>query len=354
MNKIETIFTDPNETYFIGEISCNHNNNLQIVLDTAKALKDIGADAMKIQTDFLDGTGSTMNFQNKYFQVSGTIWEGRNLFELYEEAHTPIEWHKIIFDYCKEIGLDCFSTPYSHESIRFLQNFDFPAIKVASMEASDVQFVAACAALHKPIIISTGMLQPHEISRTVEACRKAGNNKIILLNCVSEYPAPIEKTNAKLVDYFKKSFDVVTGLSDHTLDNIAGQLTISYGGQVFEKHIKLDESITGPDESFSLTIDEFSQFMDCLKKTKTAVGDGVPKNRDIDVNYSRSIFVVKDVKAGEKFTEDNIRIIRPGHGLHPNEFNNMLGRNSLIDISAGTPLVREMVDVDTKSESTII
>ena len=181
MSKISEVFNNSNVLYFIGEISCNHNNDLSIVKETMLRLKANGADAVKIQTDFLDGSGSTMDFKTSFFEVKGTIWQGRNLYDLYKEAHTPLSWHHEIFDFANSIGLECFSTPYSDASIKFLKDFKIPAIKVASMEANDVDFVSKCAEIGVPIIISTGMLQPDEFSNTLEACYKTGNSEIVLI-----------------------------------------------------------------------------------------------------------------------------------------------------------------------------
>lgn len=339
MNKIQEILEDKSKLYFVGEISCNHNHDLSVVKKTIKKLAEIGADAVKIQTDFMDGTGSTMNFQTDFFKIKGTIWENKNLWELYKEAYTPIEWHEEIFEYASTLGIECFSTPYSESSVEFLSSMDMPAIKVASMEASDLEFVSRCASLQKPIIISTGMLEPHEFENVVQACRSVGNENIVLLNCTSEYPAPPEKSNASIVKYFSERFGVITGLSDHTKTSLAAQLTVAFGGQVYEKHIKLDNTITGPDASFSLTVEDFAGFMSDVRLAQSVSGVGKPVSRDIDKNYSRSVFVIEDVASGEIISDSNVRVIRPGHGLHPNRYRDVLGKKFSRDIKAGNPLL---------------
>ncbi len=344
MASIRDVLTNPDALYIIGEISCNHGNDLDIVLRTIDGLVEVGADAVKIQTDMLDGTGSTMDFRTPFFTVSGgTIWDGVNLMDLYKDAHTPLEWHKPIFDYCKERGIECFSTPYSDSTIEYLKNFDMPAIKVASMEASDLNFVRRCARFGVPIIISTGMVTYEQARRAVEVCREEGNNDIILLKCVSEYPAAPEAMQLSALGKFRKNLGVVPGLSDHSITHLSSIVSTAQGGQVIEKHVKLDDTIGGPDASFSLTVEQFGEMVTLCHQAKASLGQGLMSPKKPQVSYSRSIFVIKNVKAGDTITADNVRIIRPGHGMDPNDWNDVIGQTFTQDVAAGHPLLVEHV-----------
>lgn len=345
MPSIRDVLNSPDTLYFIGEISCNHGNSLDIVLRTIDGLIEVGADAVKIQTDMLDGSGSTMDFQTPFFTVSGgTIWDGKNLMDLYKEAYTPLEWHKPIFDYCKDKGIECFSTPYSNSTIEYLRDFDMPAIKVASMEAGDLNFVRQCARFGVPIIISTGMITYQQARSAVEACREEGNNDIVLLKCVSEYPAAPEDMQLAALDKFRTELEVVPGLSDHSITHLSSIVSTARGGQVIEKHVKLDDTIGGPDASFSLTVKEFGEMIKLCHQAKASLGQGRMSPKAPQISYSRSIFVIENVKAGDKITDKNVRVIRPGHGLDPNEWHSVLGKTFKKDVEAGHPLLEEHIE----------
>lgn len=342
--KLRKIFEGSDELYFIGEISCNHNHRLDIVISTIDGLISAGADAIKLQTDTIDGTGSTMDFDTEFFTVTGgTPWDGQNLMTLYKEAYTPLEWHEPVFDYCAKKGIDCFSTPYSDFTIDYLKKFDMPAVKVASMEAGDLRFIRRCAELGVPVIISTGMIGFDECRAAMEECVAVGNSKVALLKCVSEYPAPPSKMNLRGLTKLGREFDVVLGLSDHSLSNTSAVAAVALGAKIFEKHVKLDDTIRGPDASFSLTIAEFKSFVDECRVAHSALGAETFPEPSVNLSYSRSIFVIEDVEPGQVISEQNVRVIRPGHGLSPNLYESILGKRFARPVAAGFPLVHEDV-----------
>lgn len=344
MSSIQDVLKDPDALCIIGEVSCNHDNNLDVVLKTIDGLLEVGADAVKIQTDTLDGTGSTMDFKTPYFTVTGgTLWDGANLMDLYRQAYTPLEWHRPIFDYCEKRGIACLSTPYSESTVEFLKDFDMPAIKVASMEAGDLGFVRACARFGVPIIISTGMIDFERAKQVVAACREEGNDDIILLKCVSEYPAAVADMQLKAIPKLRNELGVIAGLSDHTLTHTSAVVSTALGGQVIEKHVKLDDSIGGPDADFSLTVSQFGDMISMCREARSSLGSGIWNAKTPQVSYSRSIFVIKDVRAGEVISPENVRVIRPGHGLDPNEWDTVIGKTFATDIEAGHPLLETHV-----------
>jgi len=344
MVQIKDVLQDPDALYIVGEISCNHGNDLNIVLKTIDGLIAVGADAVKIQTDAIDGTGSTMDFRTPYFTVSGgTIWDGANLMDLYREAYTPLEWHAPIFDYCRQKGIECFSTPYSDATIDYLKEFDAPAVKVASMEAGDLRFVRRCAEMGIPIIISTGMIDLEQARRAVEVCHEAGNRDVIVLKCVSEYPAAAEDMELRAIPMLREKLGVIAGLSDHTISHTSAVVATALGAQVIEKHVKLDDTIGGPDASFSLTIDQFGEMIRVCREAQASRGTGKMNAKTPNVSYARSIFVIRDVTAGEVISEDNIRVIRPGHGLPPTDWDRVMGKTFATDVAAGHPLLNDHV-----------
>ena len=345
MIRLKNVLQDPKALYIVGEISCNHDHNLNTILKTIDGLVEVGADAVKIQTDAIDGSGSTMDFRTPYFTIQGgTIWDGANLMDLYKEAYTPLEWHRPIFDYCAKRGIECFSTPYSDATIDFLKDYDMPAVKVASMEAGDLPFVRRCAEMGLPIIISTGMVDLEGARQAVQACHAAGNQDVILLKCVSEYPAAVEDMELAAIPMLRDQLDVVVGLSDHTVNHISAIVATALGAQVIEKHVKLDNKISGPDATFSLTIDEFGEMVNQCRDAQASLGQGHMRAKQVNVAYSRSIFVIQDVAMGDEITRENVRVIRPGHGMSPNDLNSVLGRSFSQAVSAGHPLLAEHVN----------
>ena len=344
MGKLNRIFQGSDELYIIGEISCNHNQQIEILLATIDGLIEAGADAVKLQTDTIDGTGSTMDFDNEYFQVSGgTPWDGQNLMALYKDAYTPIEWHPQVFDYCRERGIDCFSTPYSDFTIDYLKKFQMPAVKVASMEAADLRFVRKCAELNVPIIISTGMIGLEKCREIVRVCHSVDNHNVALLKCVSEYPASPSDMNLKDLETMKEQLGVVLGLSDHSISNTSAVVAVGLGARIFEKHVKLNDDISGPDATFSLNIEQFKSFVAECHVARSALGDGRMRAPKVNKSYSRSIFVVEDVEVGETVSEKNIRVIRPGYGLDPNQFEVVQGQIFVESVKAGTPLESRLI-----------
>lgn len=325
----------------IAELSANHGQKLEIAIETIKAAKRAGADAIKLQTYTADTI--TIDCDNEYFTdvLNGTIWEGRKLYELYQEAFTPWEWHKALFEAALAEGLLCFSSPFDKTAVDFLEQFNPPAYKIASFEIQDIPLIEYASSKGRPMIISTGIAALKDIELAVQTCRAAGNNKIILLKCTSSYPAPIEEANLITIPDLKEKFNVEVGLSDHTMGIVAPIVAVTLGARVIEKHFILDKAIGGPDASFSLDEKEFIEMVIAIRQAEQAIGkvsyeltDKVKASR----KFSRSLFVVKDIKAGEAFTEENIRSIRPGYGLHPKYLKEILGLKIKQNIKRGTPM----------------
>ncbi len=332
---------DVNEKVFIiAELSANHGHDINIAKDTIKAAKESGADAIKIQTYTADTL--TIDCDNEYFKLaSGTIWDGRTLYDLYSEAYTPWEWHKELMEYAKNIGLIFFSTPFDKSAVDFLTELNVPVYKVASFEIMDIPLIEYIASKGKPVIMSTGIASLNDIDEAVTACRRMGNEQIALLKCTSTYPAKIEDANLKTIPNMKETFGVEVGLSDHTLGITAPVVAVALGAKIIEKHFILDKSIGGPDASFSLEPHEFKQMVDAVRGAEKALGkvdysmDEKKKNNRF---LGRSLFVIKDIKVGERFTAENIRSIRPGYGLKPKYFNEVLEKTASKDIKRGSPL----------------
>lgn len=326
--------------FIIAELSANHGHDKSIAIETVKAAKKAGADAIKLQTYRADTI--TLDCDNDYFQINdGTQWDGRTLYNLYEEAHLPWEWHKDIFNAAKEEDLICFSSPFDKSAVDFLEELNTPAYKIASFEIQDIPLIEYTASKGKPIIMSTGIASETDIQLAVDTCRKAGNEEIILLKCTSSYPAPIELANMKTMVDMRERFGVEVGLSDHTLGNTVPVVATSLGAKLIEKHFILDKSVGGPDADFSLDLEEFSYMVKAVRDAEQALGEvtyqlseKVKKNK----KFARSLFAVKGIKKGEKFTEENMKSIRPGHGLHPVFYDEILGKIASKNIEKGTPL----------------
>ncbi|WP_214816074.1 pseudaminic acid synthase [Exiguobacterium sp. s131] len=343
---IQDIFTkNTKSTFIIAELSANHNQDIQLALDTIKAAKDSGADAIKLQTYTPDTI--TIQSSKEYFTIkSGTIWDGRTLYDLYQEAYTPWEWHKELMDYAKELDIVCFSSPFDPTAVDLLESLQVPAYKIASFEITDLPLIEYVASKNKPIIISTGIATLQEIEDAVSVCRKVGNEQIILLKCTSAYPAKIEDANLLTMQNMKETFSVEVGLSDHTLGITAPIVSVALGAKVIEKHFILDKSIGGPDASFSLEPHEFKAMVDAVREAEQALGrvdyqlnEKKVKNRE----FARSLFVVKDIQAGEVFTTEHVRSIRPGHGLAPKHIDSIIGKVARKDIERGTPMSWDLI-----------
>lgn len=327
-------------TYIIAELSANHNGSLQIALDTIKAAKECGANAIKLQTYTADTL--TLNSRNEDFMVSGgTLWDGKNLYELYEWAYTPWEWHEELFSYARSIGIDIFSTPFDKSAVDFLEQFNPSAYKVASFEITDYELIRYIASKKKPIIISTGIGTLEEIIDVVNICKNEGNNDIILLKCTSEYPAPFKEANLKTILDMKEKFGVEVGFSDHTLGITAPIVAVSYGACVIEKHFIIDKSIGGADCEFSMDKNEFTKLVTSIRETEQLIGEidySLDEKREKQRRFCRSLYVSKDIKEGEIFTENNIKSVRPGYGLHPKYLNDILGKKANKDYKFGDRL----------------
>ena len=324
-------------TYIIAEMSANHNGSLQNALDTINAVKEVGANAIKLQTY----TANTMTLDCKkddFLITQGTLWDGRYLYELYQEAYTPWEWHKELFDYAKEIGIDIFSSPFDKSAVDFLEQFNPSAYKIASFEITDYELIRYTASKGKPIIISTGIATIDEIQDAVDICRSEGNSEIVLLKCTSAYPAPLEEANLKMIPNLAQTFNVVSGFSDHTLGSTAPIVAVTLGAKVIEKHFIIDKSIGGADADFSMDREEFAQMVKAIRDTEKLLGKidySMTEKKQKSRQFSRSLYVAKDIKKGEIFTEENIRSVRPGYGMHPKYLKDVLGKVATKDYEFG-------------------
>lgn len=326
-------------TYIVAELSANHHQSLDQARRLVEAAKLAGADAVKLQTYRPDTI--TIDCRNEYFQVSGTIWDGKNLYDLYGEAFTPWEWHADLMALAASLGLDCFSTPFDMTAVDFLENLKVPAYKVASFELVDLALIEKMARTGKPIIMSTGMATLGEIDEAVQTIFEAGTGGLALMKCTSAYPAPVEEMNLATIPHLAEAFGVPVGLSDHTLGLAVPVAAVSLGACIIEKHFTLSRSQPGPDSAFSLEPDEFRAMVEAVRQAEKAVGrvsyQPTPKEMASRV-FRRSLFVVEDMVAGQKFTSSNVRSIRPGHGLAPKFLPQILGRTASRDIARGTPL----------------
>ncbi len=331
--------------FIIAELSANHNHKKEIAIETVKAAKRAGADAIKLQTYTPDTL--TIDCDNQYFSIKEGIWKGKSLYELYKEAYTPWEWHEELFRVAKEEGLVCFSTPFDKTSVDFLEKLNNPIYKIASFEIQDIPLIQYAASKGKPMIISTGIAEYEDISLAVKTCREAGNNDITLLKCTSAYPAPIDEANIITIKDLKKSFNVNVGLSDHTPGITAPVVAATLGASIIEKHFIIEKSIGGPDASFSLDADEFSYMVKTIREAEKSIGqvsytlsEKVKQSR----GFGRSLFVVQNIKKGEHFNENNVKSIRPGFGIHPKYYYSILGKIAAKDIPRGFPLKWEHLE----------
>lgn len=331
--------------YTIAEISANHNQNYDEAVRLLRAAKDAGADAVKLQTYTPDTL--TIDSDKEYFRIGeGTLWEGRNLYDLYSEAYTPWEWYPKLKQVASDLKMDIFSTAFDPTAVDFLEEMNVPVHKVASFEIVDIPLIEKMARTGKPLIISTGMATLGEIEEAVLAARKAGASEIALLKCTSAYPAPPEEMNLRTIPHLSEAFGVPVGLSDHTLGIEVPIAAVALGACIVEKHFTLSRSVPGPDSAFSLEPQEFKAMVGAIRAAEKALGRvhyGVSEREAKSSIFRRSLFVVRDVKAGEVFTEENVRSIRPGYGLHPRYLNQILGCHAAADLGRGTPLGWEMV-----------
>ncbi|WP_445721061.1 pseudaminic acid synthase [Flavobacterium sp.] len=330
--------------FIIAELSANHNGSIETALETVRAAKRAGADCIKLQTYTADSI--TIDSNKDDFIIKGTIWEGKNLYNLYQEAYTPWEWHAEIFKVAREEGLICFSSPFDLSSVDFLEELNVPAYKIASFEITDIPLIEYVASKGKPVIISTGIAELDDIELALDACRRVGNNDIALLKCTSSYPAPIEEANMAMVKDFAERFDVITGLSDHTMGSTVPVVATCFGAKIIEKHFILDRSIGGPDSSFSMNEKEFASMVQAVREAELAIGKvdySLTEKQAKGKNFSRSLYVVEDIKAGDVITEKNVRSIRPGFGLQPKYLSEILGKEFNRDLKKGSRMNFDLI-----------
>jgi pseudaminic acid synthase len=336
MNSSFFSINQKSKALIVAELSANHNGSLKIAIDTIKAAKRAGADCVKLQTYTADTI--TIDSNKDDFIIKGSIWEGQSLHQLYQKAFTPWEWHDKLFRAANEEGLICFSSPFDITAVDFLETLGNPIYKIASLEITDIPLIEYVASKGKPIIMSTGIATYEDIKLAVDTCRNQGNNDITLLKCTSSYPAPIEEANLRMMQKFAKDFEVKVGVSDHTMGSTVPIISIALGATVIEKHFIIDRSIGGPDASFSMNEQEFTEMVRGVREAESAIGEISYKLTDKQLkarDFSRSLYVVQDIKKGDLITERNIRSIRPGFGLHPKYFKEILGKKYNQNASIG-------------------
>lgn len=343
--KIEDYEIGPeNPPYIIAEMSANHNGSLERALQTIDMTKAMGANAVKLQTYTADTL--TIDCDKEDFQIHGGLWDGNTLYSLYQQAHTPFEWHKTLFEHARNIGITCFSTPFDETAVDLLEDLNAPAYKIASFEVVDTPLVAYVAQTGKPMIISTGMANLDEISEAVQAARDNGCEQLALLHCISSYPTPAEQSNLRTIPDLAQRFHVVPGLSDHTMGTTVAVASVALGACLIEKHVTLSRKDKGPDSEFSLEPEELKQLCDDSKVAWAALGTSGYKPRSAEeasIKFRRSLYVVENIRAGEEFTLENVRRIRPGLGLPPKYFGEIIGKKASCDLEKGTALNWDVV-----------
>lgn len=330
-----------NSIYIIAEMSANHCGDKELAKKIIKSAKDCGADAVKVQTYTADTI--TINCNNEEFQIRDekSLWNGENLYKLYQRAYTPWDWQEDLKEYADSIGIDFFSTPFDYTAVDFLESINVPCYKIASFEAMDYPLIKYAAKFGKPMIISTGVSSLEEIQGAIDACKSVGNNDITILKCTSAYPAQLEDMNIITIKDMIERFSlqgVKIGLSDHSMSNIPAIVAVSLGAKVIEKHFTLDRALGGADAGFSLNPDEFKSLVEAIRDTEKVLGKVDYSINENNRKYARSLYVVKDIKKGEKFTSGNVRSIRPSNGLHPKYYEQILEKTANRDLPFGTPL----------------
>jgi pseudaminic acid synthase len=335
-----SFFSTTGKTYIIAEISANHNGSLDAALHLVRMAKDCGADAVKIQTYTADTL--TLDCDNEYFRISGgTLWDGKTLHQLYQEAYTPWEWHEAIFAEAKRIGIDCFSTPFDETSVDFLEQFDPPCHKIASFELIHDPLLKKVAATGRPVILSTGMATLEEIAHAVEILKAGGCRDFTLLKCTSSYPAPVEEANLARISHMARAFGCEAGLSDHTMGIAVPVAAVALGASVIEKHLCMSRAEPGPDSAFSLEPDEFRTMVDAIRIAEKAVGAVTYERTEKEKSglaFRRSLFFIRDMQPGEIVDLDSVKVVRPGQGLAPVHLEAILGRPLRRSVTRGTPV----------------
>lgn len=331
--------------YVIAELSANHNGVLQKALDTISEAKKRGADAIKLQTYSADTM--TIDCDSEEFMINGGLWDGYKLYDLYKWAQTPFDWHKEMFEHARKVGITCFSTPFDETAVDLLEDMNVPAYKVASFEATDLPLIKYIASAKKPMIMSTGMANFEEIEEMVTAAKEAGCRDLIVLHCISSYPAPVEQSNVLTIPDMRKKLGVQIGLSDHTISNTAAIVATALGAVLIEKHFILDRNEKGPDSEFSIEPKQLEALCRESKDAWLALGaagyDRKPAE-ETNVKFRRSIYFVEDLKAGEQITPDSIRRIRPGFGIAPKFENQLIGKTVKVDVKRGTATSWDLIN----------
>lgn len=335
--------SETSAVFIVAELSANHNQDYDIAVKTIEAAKEAGADAIKLQTYTPDTI--TLDCDNEYFQIKqGTIWDGTTLYKLYQQAYTPWAWQPKLKEIAEELGLICFSSPFDKTAVDFLEKMDVPAYKIASFEITDIPLIEYAASKGKPVIISTGIANVEDIDEAVAACKRMGNENVALLKCTSAYPAPLEEMNLNTIPALKEKYKTIIGLSDHSMGIAVPVASVALGAKIIEKHFIIDRKIGGPDSQFSLEPAEFKQMTQAIRDVEKALGtinfnltEKAEKNRD----FSRSLFAVVDIHAGEYFNENNVKSIRPGYGLHPRYLKDLFGKKADRLIRRGEPIMPE-------------
>ncbi|KHD23484.1 N-acetylneuraminate synthase [Vibrio caribbeanicus] len=331
--------------YIIAELSANHNGDINRAFQIMEEAKKAGADAIKLQTYTHETI--TMDCDSEEFQIHGGLWDGQTLYELYKGAHMPWEWHKPLFEKARELGITIFSSPFDFSAVELLEELDAPAYKIASFEVVDLPLIKRVAQTGKPMIISTGMANQEEIAEAIKTAKDSGCQELVVLHCVSGYPAPADQYNLKTIADIAERFDVLSGLSDHTIDNATAVTSIALGACLIEKHVTMDRNGGGADDSFSLEPLELQALCKDTKTAWQALGKVNYERTEAEkgnVKFRRSLYVVKDVAEGEVFTPENVRSIRPGFGLAPKFYDEVIGRKACVDVKAGSALRFEYID----------
>lgn len=329
-----------NPTYIIAEMSANHLQNFERAKKIILEAKNAGADAVKLQT-YRPDTITIDCRGDEFMATKGSLWEGRNLYELYEEAYMPWEWHESLFSYAREVGIDIFSSPFDFSAVDLLEKMCAPAYKIASYEILDIPLIKKCAKTGKPIVLSTGIAGIEDIERAIRACEEEGNNQIAILKCVSQYPTPYENLNLKTIADIENRFDCVAGLSDHSMGSAVDIAAVALGATIIEKHLTLRRADGGPDGAFSMEPEEFAQMVTDVRNVEKSLGKvtyDLSEKQKLGRKNARSLYVVKNMKKGDVFTENNLKSIRPGRGLPTWFYEDVLGKKTAVDIKYGTPM----------------
>lgn len=331
--------------FIIAELSANHNGSLETAIETIHAAKEAGADAVKLQTYTADTI--TMNVKKDDFTINGTVWDGKYLYDLYQEAYTPWDWHKELIAESNKLGMECFSSPFDNTAVDLLEELNVPAYKIASFEITDIPLIKYVASKKKPVIISTGIAGKEDIDLAVETIRSEGNNDIVILKCTSSYPAPIEEANLSMIKKFQEDYGVISGLSDHTMGLTAPMVATAFGAKVIEKHFIIDREMGGPDSSFSLNKNEFKQMVKAVREVERSIGKDdyqITEKSKKGREFARSLYFDKNLNKGDMIQADSIRSVRPGYGLHPKFINEILGKKVAKNVERGDRVLWEVID----------